>query len=114
MIESHFYNGEKRDKVDINEIAEYLDCECGSKETYISFSKSLCCATCFRALHEKKVEVINKHACVFAADGGWAVKINGVVQKYFSKYEDYAFHEADCHARKLNRETNQVNRDITE
>jgi hypothetical protein len=81
---------------------EYLDCKCGSKKTYVSVAGDTCCSPCFKPLIEKVVEVIDTNAGIFPDDGGWAVKINGVTKKYFSKYEDYAFTEAKDYAKKLN------------
>lgn len=87
----------------------YLSCACGSKETYVSFSGDICCNPCFSALLEKVDEVIDMNARVYADSGGWAVKINGVLKKYFSKYEDFSLTESRAYARKLNSALKSAN-----
>lgn len=81
---------------------EYIDCKCGSKDTYISFAGDKCCSPCFKALDEKIIKVADMRAGVFADEGGWAVRVDGQLKKYFSKYEDYAHTEAAAYSRKLN------------
>jgi hypothetical protein len=83
---------------------EYLDCKCGSKKTYISVSGDICCTPCFFPLTEKLIEKIDMTARVFSDDGGWSVKVDGVVKKYFSKYEDFACTDANKYLIKLNLE----------
>jgi hypothetical protein len=90
------------EEMEIDKMKEYLECECGSKKTYISVAGDTCCSPCFKPLAEKAIEKIDMTAGVFADDGGWSVKVNGVVKKYFSKYEDYALTEARNYARELN------------
>ena len=84
---------------------EYEPCECGSTETYISFSQETCCSPCFKALKEKVIIPDDPTAYVIPDDNGWAVKVRGEVMRYFSKYEDYACTEAKAFARSLNLAT---------
>jgi hypothetical protein len=79
----------------------YLDCKCGSKDTYISVAKDVCCSNCFIALEKELIERKDVEIDLIADDGGWAVKVNSKVDKYFSKYEDYALTEARNYLDKL-------------
>jgi hypothetical protein len=81
---------------------QYLDCECGSKKTYVSFGGWVCCSLCFKSLKERIIEKVDMTARVIPDSEGWSVKVNNVVKKYFSKYEDYASTEAEAYARRLN------------
>ena len=82
---------------------DYEQCDCGSGETYVSFAGNTCCYPCFRPLNKHIVVVEDVEARVIKDDEGWAVKINGITKKYFSKYEDYACTDARSYANKLNR-----------
>lgn len=79
----------------------YLDCKCGSKETYISVSREVCCSNCFIALEKESIEFKGVEINLVTDDGGWAAEVNGKVDKYFSKYEDYALTEAKDYLDKL-------------
>ena len=82
---------------------EYLDCECGSKKVYVSEYGRVCCSPCFYPLSEVSApEKVDMTAFVVKDDDGWAVKVNGVTQEYFSKYEDSAPIDAMKLAIKLN------------
>ena len=81
---------------------KYEDCKCGSGKTYISVAGDVCCYPCFKPLKEKVAPIADMTAIVVTDDGGWSVKVNGVVKKYFSKYEDYASTEARSYAKQLN------------
>ena len=47
----------------------YLDCKCGSKDTYISVAKDVCCSNCFIALEKELIERKDVEIDLIADDG---------------------------------------------
>lgn len=74
-----------------------------SEETYMSYSTDVCCASCFKVLElipPEKLELAQLHTI----DGDCVVKRGGKTIKVFSKYEDYAFTDAEKYKNQLNQE----------
>ena len=87
---------------------EYLPCECGSTKTYVSVAKNVCCSPCFKPLEEKIIIAPDPKASVCSNGEGWAVKVMDKTIEFFSKYEDFAFTDAEKFCRKYNNRLNEA------
>ena len=68
-------------------------CKCTEvDETYISYSKDICCSSCFRVVREEAPKLIKNSVSVTKDEQNYYIKHNGVTVKHFNMLaEDYAF-----------------------